>query len=110
MPLNSEDLEIKRVKKRIKSLLDRCRTVDKKYTHVSMGGELYPGKFNLNKEDKKILYELSGQAVDNNIVFSIAEKLKDYGPIKVDVDLELSKDKHNSENRLYDEELTFVSS
>jgi P4 family phage/plasmid primase-like protien len=105
MTSNNTGLEINRVKKRVEKLLYKCKTLDKDYTHVSMGGETLPGKYNIKKDDQKSLYKLLGQALELGLVISLAEKLKEYGPIKVDIDLELPKTKHCKDERLYDEEL-----
>jgi P4 family phage/plasmid primase-like protien len=71
-----------------------------KYTHVSMG-DSFLGKFNLDKKSRKDFIELYVEAVEYGATFSIAEKLKEYGPLLIDIDLEVPQDKYNNE-RLYD--------
>ncbi len=107
--INSDlDNQNKRIKKKLKTLLERCRvskeSIDTEFTHVIPPGADVWGKFNIKNEDNKLLIKLLGQAYKNKLVFSIAEKLPEYGPIKIDADMEIPKDKHNGE-RLYSEEL-----
>lgn len=73
---------------------------DVKFTHVSMGDSFF-GKFNLDKKARKEFLEHYSNAVEYGAVFSIAEKPKDYGPILVDVDLELPLDEYKTNERLY---------
>ena len=99
------DSETKNLKIKIEELLNEHRTakgvVD--FTHVSMGGITFPGKFNFT--DSKKRYKLAkylARACDLNLNFSIAEKLKKYGPILVDLDFRSPKDINNNNIRLYD--------
>jgi len=102
MTLNSTMLNIK---KKLDELLNEYRTAKGvgEFTHVSMGGITFPGKFNIDsskKRDKLIKY--LAQAAEHNLNYSIAEKLQEYGPIMVDIDLRYPKDTHDG-NRLYDD-------
>ena len=73
------------------------------YTHVAMG-ENYFGKFMLDKHQIKEFTKLYAEAVEYGVVFSIAEKPKEYGPLLIDLDLEIPLDNHNGE-RLYNDDL-----
>lgn len=74
---------------------------NEKYTHVSMGDK-FVGKFYVkdNSEFLKIYYK----AISNGCVFNIAEKPLEYGPVIVDIDLELEKEKYTN-GRLYNDEM-----
>lgn len=78
---------------------------DAKHTHVAMG-EKFVGKFYLNETDNKEFLKLYAKAVANECIFNIAEKPKKYGPLLIDIDLELElKDKQNE--RLYNNDMIF---
>ena len=92
-----------KIKKKIELILNEYRAGKggPDYTHVSLGGNTFPGKFNfINKASKKSLTKYLAKAVDNGLVFSLAEKPKDYGPLKVDVDMGFPVDQHDGK-RLY---------
>lgn len=98
----------KNIKAKIDALLSEHRTAKNttEYTHVSMGGITYPGKFNFSDSKKRTkLAKYIGQAVDCGVYFSIAEKLKEYAPIMVDIDMRYPIDDHNEDERLYDNNL-----
>ena len=75
------------------------------YTHISMA-ENYKGKFNLDKHQIKEFTKLYAEAVSNGAVFGIGEKPKSYGPLLVDLDIEITKDNYNNE-RLYNNEMIY---
>ena len=50
--------------------------------------------------------KLYAEAVENGVVFNIAEKPKDYGPLLIDLDLELPLEKHNNK-RLYTDDMIY---
>jgi P4 family phage/plasmid primase-like protien len=106
--------DAKKIKQRIDELLNENRTAKgmSEFTHVSMGGITFPGKFNFadkNKRDKLAKY--LAQAYEKGVVFSIAEKLQTFAPIMVDIDLRYPKDSVKEDfedmNHLYDDDMIF---
>ncbi len=106
--------DAKKIKQKIDEMLNENRTAKgmSEFTHVSMGGITFPGKFNFadkNKRDKLAKY--LAQAQEAGIVFSIAEKLQTYAPIMVDIDLrypkEGVKEHFKGKNHLYDDDMIF---
>uniref|UniRef100_A0A6C0D908 SF3 helicase domain-containing protein n=1 Tax=viral metagenome TaxID=1070528 RepID=A0A6C0D908_9ZZZZ len=100
--------KIRKYQSSVENFLDKYRVgpgSNIKYTHVAMG-EHFTGKFMLDKKALKELYKLYSEAVDYGLTFSIAEKPKDYGPLLVDIDLEVPKDTYN-DGRLYNEDMIF---
>lgn len=104
--------DAKKIKQKVDELLNENRTAKgmSEFTHVSMGGITFPGKFNFsdkNKRDK--LAKLLSQAYEKGLVFSIAEKLQNYAPIMIDIDLRYPKDsvKEDFKNskHLYDDDM-----
>ena len=92
--MTSKD-DAKKIKQQIEELLNMNRTAKggADYTHVSMGGITFPGKFNFadnNKREK--LAKLLAQSCDKGVIFSIAEKLQTYAPIMIDIDLRYPKE------------------
>lgn len=77
-----------------------------KYTHIAMG-ELFQGKFMLAKNQIKEFNKLYSEAIEYGLVFSIAEKPKDYGPLLIDLDLELPIDDYKEGTRLYNDEMIY---
>ena len=75
------------------------------YTHVAMG-ENFCGKFMLDKHQIKEFTKIYAEAVQYGVVFSIAEKPKDYGPLLIDLDLEIPLENHNG-NRLYNDDMIY---
>ena len=69
------------------------------YTHISMA-ENYKGKFNLDKHQIKEFTKTYAEAVDNGAILSIGEKPKDYGPLLIDIDMDMQQKDCNGE-RLY---------
>jgi P4 family phage/plasmid primase-like protien len=99
----------KRIKKKIEGLLNenKTKTGQTDYTHISMGGNTFPGKFTFSdKKTKAKLNKLLAQAYDNNLFLSIAERPKDYSYIKVDIDMNYPIE-DNSGERLYDQNFVF---
>jgi len=82
-----------------------CCASSKEYTHVAMGENFY-GKFMLDKNQIKEFTKLYAEAVENGVVFNIAEKPKEYGPLLIDLDLELPLEKHNGK-RLYNDDMIY---
>ena len=76
---------IKKIKNKIEDILNNNKTKqgETDYTHVSLGGQCFPGKFTIS--DKKMKSKLMKYIVELHnlgINLSIAERPKDYGPIK----------------------------
>jgi P4 family phage/plasmid primase-like protien len=94
---------IKNIKHKIDELLNEFRTTKSggEFTHVSMGGITFPGKFNIDTQKKRDkLSKYLAIAYEKGFNFSIAEKLQKYAPIMVDIDLRLPIDA--TVDRLYD--------
>jgi P4 family phage/plasmid primase-like protien len=109
--MTSKD-DAKKIKLKIDELLNENRTAKgmSDFTHVSMGGITFPGKFNFsdsNKRDKLAKY--LAQANENGVIFSIAEKLQNYAPIMIDIDLRYPKDSVKTDfedmDHLYDDNM-----
>ena len=61
------------VKKGIQDLLNQVKTADNNFTHVSLGGHVFHGKFNItSKENIKLLYKLISQGIKYDINLPIA--------------------------------------
>ena len=91
----------KQIKRQLQDFLNQVKTADTLYTHVSLGGHIFHGKFNIQtKEQLKVLYKLLAQGMKYDLNFPIAEKPQEYGPIKVDIDLKIPEENHNNK-RLY---------
>ncbi len=106
--------DAKKIKQKIDELLNENRTAKgmSEFTHVSMGGITFPGKFNFaDKNKREKLAKYLAQANDKGIVFSIAEKLQTYAPIMIDIDLRYPKDSVKEDfedmNHLYDDDMLF---
>jgi hypothetical protein len=52
--------------------------------------------------------ELYADAIEYGVVFGIAEKPRDYGPLLIDIDLEIPIDNYVEGQRLYNEEIIFA--
>ena len=104
--MTSKD-DAKKIKQKIEELLNLNRTGKgmTEFTHVSMGGISFPGKYNfVDSKQRKTLAKYLATAYDKGVYFSIAEKLKPYAPIMIDIDLRMPKDSIDTEH-LYDNEL-----
>lgn len=100
---------VNKFKKKVAKFLESKRTETGDYTHLSMGG-IYPnGRFNITeKKDIGKMCKLVSEAKDLNLKYSILEKPKAYGPVKVDIDLEYPIDTENitkNSNRLYNKKM-----
>jgi P4 family phage/plasmid primase-like protien len=97
---------IKKFKKKFAKFMESHRTDTADFTHLSMGGLYSHGRFNISdKKDLNKLVKYLAEALELNMNFSILEKPKDYGPLKVDIDLRYPKDSESKGKRLYDEEM-----
>nr|QFG74308.1 MAG: D5 N terminal like protein [Megaviridae environmental sample] len=75
--------------------LEQFRTTGKQihFTHVSLGGLLFPGKFNIpDKKNRSKLVKHLARAIQNNIIFSMAEMPLEYGPPLIDMDFKFPED------------------
>ena len=98
--------KIKKLKSKLTDLCNICRIAKNQteFTHVSLGGLIIPGKFYFDKKNLSQLCKILGKAIDLELCLSIAEMPKDYGPIKVDIDLNFPQEEFK-EGRLYDNNL-----
>jgi P4 family phage/plasmid primase-like protien len=99
--------KLRRYKTSVESYLEKYRVgsgPNIKYNLVGMG-EGFTGKFMLDKNSMKEFYKLYGEAYNYGLTFSLAEKPKDYGPHKIDIDLEKPLEDWKEGERLYDEEM-----
>ena len=109
----SDQKNIKRVKGKVEEILNSNKTKqgETDYTHVSLGGQCFPGKFTIS--DHKVrskLMKYVAELHDKGVYLSIAERPKDYGPVKVDVDLNYPEEEFKestifSNNRLYNSDM-----
>ncbi len=104
--------DAKKIKQKIDELLNENRTAKgmSEFTHVSMGGITFPGKFNFaDKTKRDKLAKLLSQANEKELIFSIAEKLQNYAPIMIDIDLrypkESVKEDFKNNKHLYDDNI-----
>lgn len=105
--LNSN--KVRRYQTTVESFLDQYRVgtgTNIKYTHVAMG-ENFKGKFMLDKKQIKEFMSLYTEAVSYGVIFSIAEKPREYGPLIIDIDLEIPHDDYVEGERLYTTKMLF---
>ena len=72
-------------------------------THVVMAG-INKGKYRLNKGLKKKLIKALAEATEYGLEFGIGEMPKEYGPVLIDIDLEVLKTDYKG-GRLYNEDM-----
>lgn len=97
--------KVRKYTDKLENMLDKNRVskvVGGNITHVSMN-RAFPGKFffETNKKLNKLISECNKLGIN----YGIAEKRKDYGPIIVDIDLNLPKEDVKKGKRLYNEDL-----
>lgn len=95
----------KKYREKLEKLLDKHRMnrEDKSIpTHVTMD-PVFPGRYSLDKTAKKKLHRLIKEGNKFDVNMAIAEKPKEYAPIKVDIDLKVPKEDFN-DSRLYDDD------
>jgi len=93
---NCNQIKVNKYQTIVQDYLNNFRVVaGSEYTHVAMG-ENYFGKFMLDKHQIKEFTKLYAEAIENGVVFSIAEKPKEYGPLLIDLDLEISFENYNN--------------
>ena len=91
----------------ITGLLNKNRVEkDADYTHISMA-ENFRGKFFLNKKQIKKFDELYAEAINYGCAYSIAEKQEEYGPLIIDIDIEIPSENYTNDTRLYNNEMIF---
>ena len=98
--------KIKQCRSKLEKLLEKNRlssstNSSSAVTHVTLD-PTFPGKYSFDKESRKKLNKLMKEANKYNINLGVAEKPKEYNPIKVDIDLEILKESYKSGDRLYD--------
>lgn len=111
--MSQNNLE-KKFRKELSTLLQSAYVKDGEtdYSHQAMPGGLNAGgKFNFNdKKKRKALNKFIAKSYDKGIYFTILERLLDWGPLKVDLDMHSpfnEEDEKYDNNRLYDDELLF---
>lgn len=100
----------KKYRSKIEKLLDKNRidvSSGSSITHVTLD-QSFPGKYSLDNETRKKLNKYIKEANKYEVNLGIAEKPKNYAPIKVDIDLEISKDDYKNK-RLYTDETILKS-
>jgi P4 family phage/plasmid primase-like protien len=100
--------KIQKYQRNIESYLNKTKVgtgSNIKYTHVSMGD--FAGKFMLDKKQIKEFNKLYAEAIEYGVIFNIAEKPKDYGPLLIDIDLELPIEDYNEKERLYNDDMIY---
>lgn len=103
----SDQKKLVKIKKKIEEILNNNKTKpgETDYTHVSLGGHCFPGKFSIaDKDVRNKLCKYLSLAYENGLYLSIAERPKDYGPLKVDIDLNYPEDEMSEKftnGRLY---------
>jgi P4 family phage/plasmid primase-like protien len=101
---NANPHKIAKYRQTIQTFLNNNRVgPGSKYSHISMGE--YMGKFLLDTDKYEEFIEKYSEAIDYGVEFSIAEKLKDYGPLLIDIDLEIPNDDYVEGTRLYNDEM-----
>ena len=96
--------KIKMIKREVEAIFKQSKTNDDVYSHVSMGGTVYAGKFNFTEVQFKNLIKLISKGIKYNFYLPIAEIPREYGPIKVDLDLKIPEEDMVDE-RLYSDEM-----
>lgn len=107
MSNNTKSIKSKQkvIKRDIQNLLNQVKTADDQYTHVSLGGHVFHGKFNFStKENTKALHKLISYGMKYNLYLPIAEKPQLYGPIKIDIDLKIPEENYEC-GRLYNQDM-----
>ena len=109
----SDPRKAKKIKNKVEEILNNNKTKqgETDYTHVSLGGQCFPGKFTIS--DSKVrakLMKYVSELHNIGVNLSIAERPKDYGPIKIDVDLNYPEEDfknniHFSNKRLYNKDM-----
>jgi P4 family phage/plasmid primase-like protien len=94
-----------KLKGNVYAILDenRCTNNDetKEITHQSYGG-FFNGTFSLDSDERKKFMKAYCAAIDGGVSdLTILERQKEFGPIVVDIDLEVPKDSYKENTRLY---------
>jgi hypothetical protein len=98
--ISQNSKKVNKYQSNVEDYLNKLRVPsDSVYTHISMS-ENYKGKFNLDKHQIKEFTKIYAEAVDNGAILSIGEKPKDYGPLLIDIDMDMQQKDCNGE-RLY---------
>ena len=93
---------IKKFKRKFEKFMEAHRTETNEYTHLSMGGHYSHGRFDITtKKDLNKLIKLLAEALSFKLHYSILEKPKEYGPMKVDIDLQYPVDSELFNDRFH---------
>jgi P4 family phage/plasmid primase-like protien len=107
MTEKNNNIKIDKLKRRVNDFLDKNRFTDDINivpTHQSYG--LFRGMFVLDKQKRKEFMELYSKAIIGGVTtFSILERQKEYAPIIVDIDLEITSDEYKVDSRLYNNKM-----
>lgn len=103
----------KKIKSKVEEILNNHKTKqgETDYTHVSLGGQCFPGKFTIaDSKTRSRLMKYTSELYNLGVNLSIAERPKDNGPIKVDVDLNYPEDEFEDNSlfpnkRLYNNDM-----
>jgi P4 family phage/plasmid primase-like protien len=97
-----------------KYLSDRKVEKGTEFTHISMGADFnnfnskkVNGSYFVNTEELKNFNEMYAEAYGYKLDLGIAEKIKDYNKMLVDIDLKLPIENYVEGSRLYDNEMKF---
>ena len=92
-------------KQKVQAILNKNRIEngDVKPTHISYG--LFQGKFALDKDQRSLFMKTYINAIEEGAELSILETQKEYGPLLIDIDLELQKDLLKENERLYNDDI-----
>jgi P4 family phage/plasmid primase-like protien len=99
--------KVRKYQNNVESYLEKLRVgtgSNIKYTHISMGDH-FTGKFMLDKKQIKEFNKIYAEAIDYGVIFNIAEKPKDYGPLIIDIDLEIPIEDYKEDLRLYNNDM-----
>ena len=107
---NKKNIKINKAKQDLYDFMKEHKVVSKNMetNYVSFAND-FKGKFFIprGKLYRKFI-KLYRKAIDVGVTcLTIAEKPKEYGPIKVDIDLEVNTEDYNDDKRLYDKKLVY---
>ncbi len=85
------------------NFLNKYRCTDEEPSHLAYGN--FNGKFKLDTTQRKEFMNLYFKAIINDHELGILEKSKEYGPLLIDIDLELPTEEWKTNTRLYNDDL-----
>jgi hypothetical protein len=99
--------KIKKYQTNVESFLNKYRVrLGSNYTHISMG-TIFAGKFMLDKDAILEFNILYAEAIYHGVIFNIAEKHQELGPIIINIDLEVPIENYVENTRLYNNDMIF---